>query len=113
MLPRRSWSFSWSFSSGGNEVSLLLLAISPDQGFVKAVLLLWLGKFGREAKAFIIVCRGIQSVESAFWGRPEIDFWRNRRKAEEGSDQPLASSWVESSFCVVSTALPVARGAGS
>jgi hypothetical protein len=41
----------------------------------------------REARAFRIVCRGMQSVESAFWDRGrEMVFERGR--SVRGSDRP-------------------------
>lgn len=118
LLHRRSR----SSDAGGLWLGLLLLATKSDQAPVKAEF--WLlgdeerpalvpASEVREARAFMMVCRGMESVEGAFCGRgPEIDFWRNRRKVEEGSDQP-ASSCVEPMVLRGSASLPGCRGLGS
>ncbi len=101
-----------SLSSGGDEAaSLVPLAMRPVQGFVKEGFEGLLGKHGREARAFMMVCRGMQSVDSD--GDPEIDFWRKRRVVKEGSDQPAVSSWGSPFLGVGSIPLPGACGAGS
>jgi hypothetical protein len=82
----------------------------PDQGFVKGGFVLLLVRHGREAKAFMMVCRGMQSVDSD--RGPEMDFWRKRRMVEEGSDQPAVSSWGGPFFDTGSISLPGACGAG-
>jgi uncharacterized protein (UPF0303 family) len=45
----------------------------------------------RDARAFKIVCRGMQSVDNAFFVRRLIDLRRNCRNAGDGSDKPASS----------------------
>jgi hypothetical protein len=75
--------------SEGGEAWVDLLSILDKE--LADILGLLLRIDAREARAFKIVCRGIQSVDNAFFDRRLIDFRRNVRNFEEGSDRPTAS----------------------
>ena len=90
--------------SEGGEAWVDLFASILDKELVDILVLLPRIE-AREARAFKIVCRGIQSVDNAFFDRRLIDFRRKDRNVEEGSDKPASSSSVDSDICVESTLL--------